>query len=110
MVIPGSQTRGHIANDVSMEIDEALVEEAANDCGIVPLMGPAGTVAFFDCLIIHGSAQNITPWPRRILYLNFSAASNHELQPRRAYFHCDPDVRPILPLADDCLLERKATA
>jgi ectoine hydroxylase len=110
MVIPGSQARGHIVNDISMEIDEAIVEAAANDSGIVPLMGPAGSVALFDCLIIHGSAQNITPWSRRILYLNFSAASNRELLPRRAYFHCDTDVRPILPLADDCLLERKATA
>jgi ectoine hydroxylase len=110
MVIPGSQTRGHIVNDASMEIDEAVVEDAANDSGIVPLMGPPGTVALFDCLIIHGSAQNITPWPRRILYLNFCAVSNRELLPRRAYFHCDTDMRPIVPLADDCLFERKATA
>jgi ectoine hydroxylase len=109
-VIPGSQKLGHVVNDVSMETDEAVVEAAANESGIVPLMGPAGTVALFDCLIIHGSAHNITPWPRRILYLNFSAASNRDFVPRRATFHCDTDVRPILPLADDCLTERKATA
>lgn len=110
MVIPGSQARGHIVNDLSMEIDEEIVAAAANESGIVPLMGPPGTMILFDCLIIHGSAQNITPWPRRILYLNFSAASNRELLPRRASFHCDTDVRRVQPLADDCLLERKATA
>jgi ectoine hydroxylase len=109
MVIPGSHRRGHLVNEVSMELDEADVESAARESGIVPLMGPPGTVALFDCLIIHGSAANITPWPRRIFYLNFSALSNHEFRPLREWFHCDPDVRPIPRLADDCLLEWRAT-
>jgi ectoine hydroxylase len=110
MVIPGSQKRGHLLNEVSMEIGEDVVAEAARESGIVPLMGPPGTVVLFDCLIIHGSAPNITPWSRRIFYLNFSAASNAELLPLREPFHCDANVRPVAALADDCLLEWKATA
>lgn len=110
LVIPGSHKRGHIVNSVSMEIDETVVADAAREAGIVPLIGPPGTVVLFDCLIIHGSAANITPWPRRIFYLNFSAVSNRELLPLRAPFHCDTDVRPVARLADDCLLEWQATA
>jgi ectoine hydroxylase len=110
MVIPGSQKRGHIINAESMDLDESVVQEAAEEAGIVPLMGPPGTVVLFDCLIIHGSAANITPWPRRIFYLNFAPLSMRELRPLRAWFHCDPDVRPIATLADDCLLEWRATA
>ena len=110
MVIPGSQKRGHIVNDVSMEIPETVIADAAREGGIVPLMGPPGTVVLFDCLIIHGSAPNITPWPRKIFYLNFSAVSNRELQPLREAFHCDTDVRPIPMVADHSLLEWQATA
>lgn len=110
LVIPGSHRRGHIVNDASMEIDEAVVADAAAESGIVPLMGPPGTVVLFDCLLIHGSAANITPWWRRIFYLNFSAVSVRELRTQRMWFHCDTDVRPVEPLADDCLLEWKATA
>jgi ectoine hydroxylase len=110
MVIPGSHKRGHIVNEVSMEIAEDVVAAAARESGIVPLMGPPGTVVLFDCLIIHASAPNVTPWPRQIFYLNFSAASNRELRPLREAFHCDSDVRPVPKLADDCLLEWKATA
>ncbi len=110
LVIPGSHRRGHIINDSSMEIAEAEVERAANDGGIVPLMGAPGTVILFHCLLIHGSAPNITPWNRMILYLNFIPVSQHELEPRRSWFHCDSNVRPIVPLPDDCLLQRRATA
>ena len=109
LVIPGSHKLGHLANEQSMEVPESAVAEAARNAGIVPMMGPPGTVAFFDCLVLHGSAPNITPWPRRILYLNFSPVSIHELQPLREWFHCDTDVRRVAPLADDCLVAR-ATA
>jgi ectoine hydroxylase len=110
LVIPGSHRRGHIVNETSMEIADAVVEAAANEAGIEPLMGAPGTVILFHCLLIHGSAPNITPWTRTIFYLNFTPVSQHELQPLREWFHCDPNVRPVVPLPDDCLLQRRATA
>ena len=117
LMIPGSHKRGHIVNETAMDIDEAVIAEAATQSGIVPVMGAPGTAVLFDCLVIHASADNITPWWRRIFYLNFSAVSNRGLQPLRAWFHCDTDVRPVAKLADDCLLRggvpvepREATA
>ncbi len=110
LAIPGSHRRGHIVNDASMEITDSIVEEAANEHGIEPLMGAPGTVILFHCLLIHGSAPNITPWTRTIFYLNFTPVSQRELQPLREWFHCDSNARPVVPLPDDCLQQRRATA
>lgn len=103
MMIPRSQRRGFIPVPDMMDIPFDVVTELANRHGIVPLMGPPGTAIFFDCLTIHGSAPNVSPWPRRIFYCNYVPASCTELQPLRAWFHCDTNVRALAPLDDDCL-------
>ena len=104
MVIPGSHRDGYIYVPNIMDIPFDLVTQAAEKHGIVPLMGPIGTTVFFDCLLIHGSAPNISPWPRRIFYCNYIPASSRELQPLRERFHCDTLVAPLQALADDCLI------
>ncbi|MEA2489822.1 MAG: hypothetical protein QOH21_1614 [Acidobacteriota bacterium] len=106
MMIPRSHTRGHIVvpDAVEVPIDASVIEEAAAANGIVPLMGPPGTTVFFDCLTIHGSAPNVSPWPRRIFYFNYVGASCRELRPFRERHHCDSFVRGLTPLEDDCLL------
>jgi L-proline 4-hydroxylase len=104
MVIPRSHRDGFIFVPDNMEIPFDRVTAAANEHGIVPLMGPIGTAVFFDCLLIHGSAPNVSPWPRRIFYCNYIPASSRELKPLREPFHCDTAVVPLQPLADDCLV------
>ncbi|HEX9982909.1 MAG TPA: phytanoyl-CoA dioxygenase family protein [Thermoanaerobaculia bacterium] len=104
LMIPGSHRRGFIPVPDMMDIPQDEITSLANAHGIVPLMGPPGTAIFFDCLTVHGSAPNISPWSRRIFYCNYIPASCHELQPLRAWFHCDTAVAPLTPLADDCLL------
>jgi ectoine hydroxylase len=103
MMIPRTHRRGFFFVPDNMEIPFSIITGMAHDHGIAPLMGPAGTAIIFDCLTIHGSAPNISPWPRRILYFNYIPASCHELKPLRAWFHCDTAVTPLVPLADDCL-------
>jgi ectoine hydroxylase len=103
MVIPRSHRNGLLFVPDKMDIPFELVARAVDENGIVPLMGPPGTTIFFDCLLIHGSAPNISPWPRRIFYFNYIPASLHELQPLREPFHCDPAVIPLEALPDDCL-------
>jgi ectoine hydroxylase len=103
MMIPGSHRRGFHSVPDMMDIPFDVITELANEHGIVPLMGPPGTTIFFDCLTIHGSAPNISPWPRRIFYCNYIPATCYELQPLRAWFHCDTAVAPLAALSDDCL-------
>lgn len=103
MMIPRSHQGGFIPVPDMMDIPFEVITEMASANGIVPLMGPPGTAIFFDCLTIHGSAPNISPWPRRIFYCNYVPASCRELKPLRAWFHCDTAVTPLTALADDCL-------
>ena len=103
MVVPRSHHAGLLYVPDKMDIPFELVERAVEQHGIVPLMGPPGTVAMFDCLLIHGSAPNVSPWSRRIFYLGYIPASIHELQPLRDWYHCDPAVMPLQALPDDCL-------
>ena len=110
MIIGGSHRHGHFLNPDGMEIDEEIVAALAAEGGIEPVMGPPGTVVFFDALAVHGSAPNISPWPRRIFYLNYNAVSNRQILPLRAAHRCSVDLTPVSALADDCLLRREASA
>ena len=110
LIIPGSHKRGHFHNPDAMDIDDEIIAILAAEKGIEPVMGPPGTVVFFDALSVHGSAANISPWPRRIFYLNYNAVSNRQILPLREPFHCSVDLTPISVLADDCLLQREASA
>jgi ectoine hydroxylase len=104
MVVPRSHRDGLLFVPDKMDIPFEQVKSAVDAHGIVPLMGPPGTTVFFDCLMIHGSAPNVSPWSRRIFYLAFIPASLHELQPLREWYHCDTAVTALAPLQDDCLL------
>ena len=63
------------------------------------------TAANAPLLIVPGSSNNITPWPRTIFYLNLAASDNPPTIFKRAEHHCTRDWSPIEPLGEDCLLE-----
>lgn len=44
-------------------------------------LGPAGTVALFDCNALHASGANLSPLPRRNLFLVYNAMSNQLVVP-----------------------------
>lgn len=48
----------------------------AEQGGIEAPTGPAGTVIVFDCNTMHGSASNITPFPRSNAFIVYNAVSN----------------------------------
>ena len=53
--------------------------------------------------LVHGSAGNITPYPREIVYLTLCAVSNHIRTPTRPEWIAHRDFTPIEPVADDAL-------
>lgn len=118
LVLPGTQLHG-IVEDVTaedakgyalMQIDEDLVARYADTNGVTPLMGPAGTVAFIHCNLIHGSANNVSPLPRSIMYFNYNAVTNVPTGGKdRAWFHNNQDRSP-LALGDDDALHAMARA
>ena len=54
--------------------------------------------------LVHGSAGNITPYPRKIVYLTLNAVSNHIRTPTRPDWIAHREFTPIAPVADDALL------
>ncbi len=80
-------------------------ERLADDNGIEALTGDAGTVCLVHCNVVHGSANNVSPWRRAIVYLIYNAISNACTGTERAWYHNNRDFTPLEPLDDGCLLE-----
>ena len=83
-----------------------LCREAERDGepGIVAPTGKPGSVLMFHGNLVHASAPNITPYPRKIVYLTLCAVSNHIRKPTRPEWIAHRDFTPIEPVADDALL------
>ena len=67
--------------------------------------GKPGAVLMFHGNLVHGSAPNITPYPRRIVYLTLCAVSNYIRKPTRPEWIAHRDFTPIEPVADSALLD-----
>lgn len=57
--------------------------------GIVAPTGPAGSITFFDCNVMHGSNSNITPQPRSNVFIVFNRCDNTLVKP-----YCGLPPRP----------------
>ncbi len=55
---------------------DSILEAMVSDHGIESPTGPAGSAVLFDCNLMHGSAGNITPFPRTNLFLVFNRMDN----------------------------------
>jgi ectoine hydroxylase len=119
MLIPKSHKQGVLAagHDVTTtsyplwtldkETVTRLAQEAAgpDGVGIVAPTGKAGSVLMFHGNLVHASPPNITPYPRKIVYLTLCAVSNHITKFTRPEFIAHRDFTPIVPVEDDALLE-----
>lgn len=61
--------------------DGAHLSELVERGGLTPATGPAGSVTFFDCNVMHGSSSNITPWPRSNVFMVFNSVENLLVEP-----------------------------
>ena len=84
-----------------------LCREAERDGkpGIVAPTGKPGSVLMFHGNLVHASAPNITPYPRKIVYLTLCAVSNHITKFNRPEFIAHRDFTPIRQVSDDALAE-----
>jgi ectoine hydroxylase len=55
--------------------------------------------------LVHASAPNITPYPRKIIYLTLCAVSNHITKFTRPDFIAHRDFAPIVAVGDDALVD-----
>ena len=82
-----------------------LAGEAAGPDGIGAPTGKPGSVLMFHGNLVHASPPNITPYPRKIVYLTLCAVSNHITKFTRSEWIAHRDFTPIRPADDDALLE-----
>lgn len=60
------------------------ITKLAADCGIEQFTGSAGSALWFDSNIMHGSSNNITPYPRSNIFLVFNSVDNALQEPYAA--------------------------
>src|ERR1700757_1195161 len=112
MLIPKSHKQGvlnagHDALTTSYPLwtlDKETVTRLAAEGGVGGPTAKPGGVLMFHGNLVHGSAPNITPYPRRIVYLTLCAVSNYIRTPTRPEWIAHRDFTPIEPVADDALI------
>jgi ectoine hydroxylase len=112
MLIPKSHRQGVLAagHDTLTTsyplwtLDKETVTRLAAEGGIVAPTGKAGSVLMFHGNLVHASPPNITPYPRKIVYLTLCAVSNHITKFTRPEWIAHRDFTPLVPVADDALL------
>ena len=119
MIIPKSHKQGVLAAGhdktttsyplwtLDKETVTRLAQEAAgpDGVGIVAPTGKPGSVLMFHGNLVHASPPNITPYPRKIVYLTLCACSNHITKFTRPEWIAHRDFTPIEPVDDDALIE-----
>ncbi|MEU4497248.1 ectoine hydroxylase [Streptomyces sp. NBC_00210] len=59
----------------------AALTRFADRHGIRLFTGRAGSATWFDCNCMHGSGDNITPYPRSNVFIVFNSVENHAVEP-----------------------------
>ncbi|WP_437896084.1 phytanoyl-CoA dioxygenase family protein [Sorangium sp. So ce124] len=99
---------GWMANlvaDIKYSVDRETIARLVRQQGLSSLKGPPGTVVFFDGNLVHGSAQNISPLGRTMIFVTYNRVDNVPV-PRgepRPSFLVSRDTLPITTVADDAL-------
>jgi ectoine hydroxylase len=81
--------------------DEESLTKMAHEGGIIAPTGPAGSVTFFECNLMHGSNSNITPDARSNVFMVFNSVENTlqepfcGLNPRPDFIAQREDYAPI---------------
>jgi ectoine hydroxylase len=83
--------------------DEALLTDLVQEHGIEAPKGKAGSVLFFDCNLLHGSASNISPFPRTNAFFVYNSIDNALVDPfsgsaaRPEHISARADCKPLQP-------------
>lgn len=113
MLVPRSHKAGALDSTHDLEttsyplwtLDNPTVTELVERNGIVTPTGKAGGVLMFHANLVHGSAGNITPYPRRIVYLTLNSVSNAITKPTRPEFIAHRDFTPVQMTSEQALEE-----
>ena len=117
MLIPKSHKHGVLeaGHDTSTTsyplwtLNNDTVTKLVDEGGLAVPTGKPGGVLMFHGNLVHGSAGNITPFPRKIVYLTLNSVSNHIRKPTRPEWIAHQDFTPIEACEDDALMKFAST-
>ena len=55
---------------------KAILSEMVTRYGLKAIYGPPGTVVFHECNLLHGSSDNMTPYPRANVFFVYNSTEN----------------------------------
>lgn len=85
--------------------DPVSLRLLADQGGLESAVAPAGSVVFFDCNTLHGSAGNLSPWPRSNVFMVYNSVENQlvapfgGVAPRPEHIAARAHVTPLTPLS-----------
>jgi hypothetical protein len=90
----------HVGGGTSLshQTDPRKVADLAGQHGMLAPKGQRGTVMFFDCNIVHASPGNISPMPRRILFITYNSVTNAPKNAKRPEFLVNRNVKALEPV------------
>jgi ectoine hydroxylase-related dioxygenase (phytanoyl-CoA dioxygenase family) len=71
------------------------VAEMVRRFGLLAPKGPRGTVLFFHCNVVHASPSNVSPAPRRIVFITYNSTENLPRVLRRPEFLVERYAEPL---------------
>ncbi|MDZ8090958.1 MAG: phytanoyl-CoA dioxygenase family protein [Nostoc sp. DedQUE05] len=98
--------KSNVSAALKYSLDKETIAKLADEKGIVAPKGPSGSVLFFHCNLVHGSAPNISPYDRRLLIITYNSINNiptFKGQPRPEFL-VSRDHTPLKLLCDKVLI------
>ena len=113
-VVPGSHKRGRIepyydehTSYKFWAVPKAdMIDVLRSSPPPVPIVGPAGTAAFFHCNLLHASGHNLSAEDRWHIYISFNACANapHFTEKSRPDWVVSRNTKPLRIEADEAVL------
>ncbi|MGK7897465.1 MAG: phytanoyl-CoA dioxygenase family protein [Xenococcus sp. (in: cyanobacteria)] len=93
-------------SDLKYTTPEETVSNLVKNFGIEAPKGQRGSVLFFHPNCVHASANNISPFPRKIAIITYNSVKNIPIAPenKRPDFLVGRDYRAIKPLPEKVLI------
>lgn len=99
----GEGWQSHVAAKLKYAVPNRVVERLVRLHGITPLKGAAGSVVVFHSRTIHASSTNLSPFPRKIIFITYNRVDNAPSfsKYRRPDFLVNKDSSPLKMLEVD---------
>jgi ectoine hydroxylase len=98
--------KSNVSAALKYSLGKETIAKLAIEKGMVAPKGPSGSVLFFHCNLVHGSAPNISPYDRRLLIITYNSINNipsFKGQPRPEFL-VSRDHTPLQPLLNEVLI------